>query len=193
MTEWLSPSLSLSIKLRQTKFSSVQFSRSVVSDSLWSHGLYSPWSSPGQSTGVSSLSLLQGIFPTQGSNPGFPHCRWILYQLSHKGSPRILYWVAYPFSSGFSWHRNRTRVSCIAGRFFTNWNIREALKWDSVLYNECLSVISNIIHISNWVLEPHSKKQLIFSIFRISLSQAAFQGRNKHWLVPVPSNYYNGI
>ena len=43
--------------------------------------------SPGQNTGVGSLSLLQGIFPTQGSNLGFPHCRWILYHLSHKGSP----------------------------------------------------------------------------------------------------------
>ena len=46
----------------------------------------SPWNSPGQNTGVSGLSLLQGIFPTQGSNPGLPHCRQILYQLSHKGS-----------------------------------------------------------------------------------------------------------
>ena len=60
-------------------------SRSVVSDSLWPHGLYSPWNSPGQNTGVGSLSLLQGIFPTQGSNPGLLHCRRILYQLSHKG------------------------------------------------------------------------------------------------------------
>ena len=51
------------------------------------HGLHSPWSSPGQNSGVGSLSLLQGIFPTQGSNSGLPHCRWILYQLSHKGSP----------------------------------------------------------------------------------------------------------
>ena len=50
---------------------------------------------PGQNTGLGSLSLLQGIFPTQGSNPGFPNCRQILYQLSHKGSPRILEWVAY--------------------------------------------------------------------------------------------------
>ena len=58
-----------------------------------------PWNSPGQSTGVGSLSLLQGIFQTQGSNPGLPHCRQILYQLSHKGSPRILEWVAYTFSS----------------------------------------------------------------------------------------------
>ena len=72
--------------------------------------------------------LLQGIFPTQGSNSGLPHCRKILYQLSHKGSPKILEWVTYPFSSGSSQHRNRTRVSCIAGGFFTNWAIREAHK-----------------------------------------------------------------
>ena len=71
-------------------------SRSVVSDSLRPHGLYSPWNSPGQNTGVGSLSLLHGIFPTQGSNPSLLHCRQILYQLSHKGNPRILEWVAYP-------------------------------------------------------------------------------------------------
>ena len=63
-------------------------SRSVVSDSWWPHGLYSPWNSPGQNTGVGSLSLLQGIFPTQGSNTGLLHCRWILYHLTNKGSPR---------------------------------------------------------------------------------------------------------
>ena len=79
------------------------------------------WNFAGQNTGVGSLSLLQGIFPTQGSNPGLPHCRRVLYQLSHKRSPRILEWVAYSFSSGSSWPRNWTRVSCIAGRFFTNW------------------------------------------------------------------------
>ena len=44
--------------------------------------------SPGQNTGVGSLSLLQGIFPTQGSNPDLPHCRRILYQLSYLGSPK---------------------------------------------------------------------------------------------------------
>ena len=49
-----------------------------------------------------AFPLLQGIFPTQGLNPGLLHCRWILYQLSHKGSPRILEWVAYPFSRGSS-------------------------------------------------------------------------------------------
>ena len=64
-------------------------SRSVVSDSLRPHGLYSLWNSPGWNTGVDSLSLLQGIFSTQGSYTGLPHCGWILYQLSHKGRPRI--------------------------------------------------------------------------------------------------------
>ena len=56
-------------------------------------------------------------FSTQGSNPVLLHCRWILYQLSHKGSPRILKWVAYPFSSGSSWPRNWTGVSCVTGGF----------------------------------------------------------------------------
>ena len=62
-------------------------SRLVVSNSLQPHGLYGPWNSPGQNTGVGSLSLLQEIFPTQGSNPGLLHCKQILYQLSHQGSP----------------------------------------------------------------------------------------------------------
>ena len=80
-----------------------------------------------QNTGVGSLSLLQGIFPTQESNPRFPHCRQILYQLSHEGSPRILDRVfPYPFPSGSSRPRNQTRVSCIAGRLFTNLATREA-------------------------------------------------------------------
>ena len=64
-------------------------SRSAVSDFFRPHGLYSPWTPPGQNTGVGSLSLLQGIFPMQGSNPGLPHCSQILYELSHKGSPRM--------------------------------------------------------------------------------------------------------
>ena len=98
------------------------------SPTLLPHGLYSPWNSPGQNTGMGSLSLLQRIFPIQGSNPGLPHCRQILYQLSHKGSPRIPEWVAYPFSSGSSRPRNQTGVSCTAGRFFTNWAMREVLK-----------------------------------------------------------------
>ena len=92
---------------------------SVMSDSLGPHGLYSPQNSPGQNNGVGSLSFLQGIFPTQGLNPGLPHCRRILYQLSHKGSPQILEWVAFPFSRGSSQPGNRNGVSCTAGGFFT--------------------------------------------------------------------------
>ena len=72
--------------------------------------------------GVGSLSLLQGIFLTQESNPSLRHllhCRLILYQLSHKGSPRILERVVHLFFSRSSQPRNRTRVSCIAGGLFT--------------------------------------------------------------------------
>ena len=71
---------------------------------------------PGQNTGVSSLSLLQGIVPTQGLNPDLSHCRWILYQLSHKGSPRILKWVAYPFSSRSSWPRKDSLPTEVWGK-----------------------------------------------------------------------------
>ena len=60
------------------------------------------------------------LIESQRLHPGLLHCRWILYQLSHQESPRILEWVDYPFSSGSSQHRNQTGVSCFAGRFFTN-------------------------------------------------------------------------
>ena len=84
--------------------------------------------SPGKNTGVGCHALLQRIFPTQGSNPGVPHCRQILNRLRLKGSPRILEGVAYPSSRGSSGPRNRIRVSCIAGGFFTSWATRQALK-----------------------------------------------------------------
>ena len=73
---------------------------SGVSNSVTPWTVYTPWNSPGQNTGMGSLSLLQGIFPTQGSNPGFPHCRWILYPLSQGkpkntgvGSLSLLQWI----------------------------------------------------------------------------------------------------
>ena len=125
-------------------------SRSVLSDSLWPHGLCSPWNSPGQNTGVGCHALLQGIFPTQGLNSGLPCCRQILYQLSHKGSPRILEWVAYPFSRGPSRPRNQTGVSCIAGGFFTNWAFREAqhpLSWNN---QKCLQTLPTVPGRPNW-------------------------------------------
>ena len=84
--------------------------------------------SPGKNTPLECChALLQGIFPTQGSNPRLPLCRQILYPLSHQGSPRILEWVAYPFFRGTSWPRNWTGVSCTASGFFPSWAAREAL------------------------------------------------------------------
>ena len=105
-------------------FVSESESRLVVSDSLPPHGLYSLWNFPGQNTGMGSHSLLRGSSQPRdwtqvsalqvNSLPSEP-----------QGSPRILDWEGYPFFSRSSWPRNWTSVSCIAGRFFTNWVIRE--------------------------------------------------------------------
>ena len=83
--------------------------------------LLCPWHSPGKNTGVGCHALLQGILPAQGSDPGLLYCSQVLYWLSHRGSPRILEWVACLISRGSSWPRNQTRVSYIAGIFFTSW------------------------------------------------------------------------
>ena len=109
---------------------------SVVSNSLWPHGLQPsrflyPWDSPGKNTTVGCHALLQGIFPSQELKPSLLHCRQILYCLSPQGSPRILEWVAYPFSRRFSQPRSWTGFFCIVGGFFTSWATREAL----VFYN----------------------------------------------------------
>ena len=95
-------------------------SYSVVSYSLRPHEL---WNSPGKNTGVGSLSLLQGVFPTQGSNPGLPYCRWILYQLNHQGSQRILEWVACPLQ----W--------ILPDPGITNWHLRH-----------CRRILSQLSH-----------------------------------------------
>ena len=89
-------------------------SPSVMSDSLRPHGIYSPWNSPDQNTGAGSLSFLQGIFPTNRLNPGLPHCRRILYQLSHKRSPK----QTQPSSGALA--GNRTRVSHMGGENSTS-------------------------------------------------------------------------
>ena len=100
------------------------------------HPMRIHWDSSGKNMGIDCHALLQGIFPTQGLNPGLPHCRQILYCLSHQGNPRILEWVAYPFSRVSSWPRNQTRVSWIAGEFFTSWATKETY----VRYIMCLCV-----------------------------------------------------
>ena len=89
----------------------------------------------GKNTGVGCHALLQGTFPTQGLNLGLPHCRWIIYHLSHQGSPWILKWVAYPFSRGSSHPRSQTGISCVAGGFFTSRDTRESL-WSLLGHSE---------------------------------------------------------
>ena len=68
-----------------------------------------------------------GALPNPGISPGLLHCRWILYHASCLGSPRILEWIAYPFSRGSSQLRNQTGLSCIAGGFFTSSSTGEPL------------------------------------------------------------------
>ena len=77
--------------------------------------------SPGKNIGVGCHAHLQGIFPTQGSNPCLLYCQADSLPLSHQGSPRILEWLTYPFSSESSWPRNWTRVSCTESGSFTSW------------------------------------------------------------------------
>ena len=108
--------------------------------------------SPGKNTGEGYHGFLQGIFATQGSIPDLPHCRWILHWWSHQGSWRILGWVAYLFSKGSPWSRNWTRVSCIAGGFFTSWATRGAL--------ECIIGIFKVVSPGNlnpllWFNHPY--------------------------------------
>ena len=173
-----------------------------MSDSLRPHGLYSSWNSPGQNTGVGSLSLLQGIFPIQGSNPGLLHCRLILYQLSHKGSPRILEWVAYPFSSRSAWPRNWTGVSCIAGGFFTNWAIRVAPIPKKGSTRECAShqIISLISHGSKVMFKILHARPQCYENQGLPDVQAGFRnGRtrgqvaNSYWIIEKAREFQKNI
>ena len=133
-------------------------SHSGESDSVTPWTVYSPWNSPGQSTG-----LLEGIFPTQGLNPSLPPRRQILYQLSHQGSPRILEWLAYPFSSGPSQPRNWTKVSCFAGGFFTSWAIISEMKYHLFLVFS-LSFCPLFLSFPNSNLHGYFMSDIIFSV-----------------------------
>ena len=88
---------------------------------------YSPWKSPGKNTGVGTLSLLQGIYHP-GIKPRSPTLQADSLPAEPQGKPMNTRVGSYPFSRESSWPRNWTEVSCIAGRFFTNWAIREAQK-----------------------------------------------------------------
>ena len=87
-----------------------------------------------------AVSSLQGIFPIQGSNPGLPHHRQILYQLSYQGSIRILVWIAYSFSRGSSQPRDWTRVSWIAAKLPGKPNLKwiKIQKYEKFTHKMCL-------------------------------------------------------
>ena len=127
-----------------------------------------------------TFSFSRGIFPTQGLKPGLPHCRQILYQLSHRRSLRILEWVAYPFFTGASPPRNWTGVSCIAGGFFTNWAIRELednclqccvdfcyTSWISHIYIYILYIYITYIYLPSFLSLPtHSPNPILLGHHR---------------------------
>ena len=116
---------------------------SIVSVSLPPQGLYSPWNSPGQNTGVGSLSLLQGIFPTQGSNQGLLHCRQILYQLS--------YYIRYQMS-GTDW-------------WFSNW-IHRRITWEP--FDE-YRLLPDLLNEYLWGGESGDRDSVIFNTLQMVL------------------------
>ena len=157
-----------------------------------------PGDSPGKNTGVGCHSLLQGIFLTQGSNPGLQHRRRILYHLSHQGSLWMLEWVAYPFSRVSSPSRNCTGVSCIADGFFTSWATREAciitiLKqcfvqiFSTLLPISWLIIASQIMLFSGFSLLCHEINPLVVSParvhtwFTVSLCMSQGYSREQPW------------
>ena len=121
-------------------------SRSVASDSLRPRGLYSSWNSPGQNTGVGTFLFSRGMFPTQRSNPGLPHCRQILYQLSCQESPKCTlvhqYFKNVIKHSDFNWVRSSQHRSSFSLVFYMGC----FLCWNFIcqLYVQSSSIFSNV-------------------------------------------------
>ena len=98
---------------------------------LWTVARQAPFSKEilqSRILGWVAMPSSKGSSQLRDRTPSLLHWKRILYRLSHQGSPRILGWVAVPFSRGSSQPRDWTQVSCIAGRFFTIWTTKEALK-----------------------------------------------------------------
>ena len=114
-------------------------SLSVMAIPLWPHGLYSPWNSPGQNTGVGSLSL--GGLPKPRVKLGSPALQADSLPAEPQGKHKNTGVGSLSFSSGSSQPRSQTGFSCIAGRFFTNWAIRETLLLYSQSLNQTVKVL----------------------------------------------------
>ena len=138
---------------------------------------YSPWNSQGQNTGVGSLSLLQGISQPRDRTQVSCIAGRFFYQLSHKGSPRILEWVAYPFSSRSSQLRNLIRVSCIADGFLTNWAMREA---PTLVKTDLLLSLFNQILTSSWNTLMGTSETLFCQLSGNSLAQSSWHKISHH-------------
>jgi len=147
-----------------------------------------------------STSYIYMYVCMKGLNPGLLHCRKILYHLSHTASPRILEWVTYPFSWGSSQPRNWTRVSCIAGRFFTSWATREGhicvcmcmcvfhmyLQASSTSLSAChLSILAKK-KITNYFCIPPIKMQIFLKVY-FWTSQESVGTTDKHTKNPLRS------
>ena len=135
------------------------------------YNISSPWSSPGQNTGVVAFPFSRGSSQSRDRTQ-VSHCRWILYHLSHQWSPRILEWVAYPFSSVSSRPRDWTRVSRIVGRRFTVWATRDI---------SCICA-------TNIVLEVFTHLFLHIKCFH-SLKQQ-LKATTKRWKLGTSETYY---
>ena len=102
--------------------------------------------------------------PNPRIEPRLLNCKQILYQMSHKGSPKLLDWIAYPFSSRSSPHRNLTRVSCIAGISCNNWAIREALELSEKPWQQTEWKPQSLIKMITWTTVL-SKSMKLWAIF----------------------------
>ena len=128
---------------------------------------------------MGSLSLLQGIFLTQGASPGLPHCRRILYQLSHQGSPRILEWEAYPFSRGiFLTQAQELNWGLLHCRWILNQMSYQGIP--TIIYN-CPNLITSVIfHLSTnfiicrklWFSFSFTSRYFIISLVNPSIRKA---------------------
>ena len=138
----LSSPSSLAFNLSQHQ--SENESCSDLSDYLWPHGLY-PRNSPGQNTGVGSLSLLQGSLLTQGPNPDLLHCRWILYQLIYEGTPTSgSFQMSQLFTSGDQIIGVSASTSVLQ-RYIQDWFPLRWTVWISLQSKELSEVFSNTI------------------------------------------------
>ena len=139
--------------------------------------------------------FFRGVIPTQGSNPGLLYCRWILCQLSHKESPRILEWATYPFSSGSSQPRNWTGSSALqADSLPTELSVTTLIQ--RMILFQCKS--NNLrcnyrtwfSSYTGWLVWMfiHLSPQICHATVRRGVTKANYLFNKKNWLVSQASN-----